>query len=1831
MKTVDASDIAEVVTGSIDATDVDGDTLTYELVEEVAGFTLNPETGEWSFDPSDDAYAELAVGEEAEVVVSVVVSDGNGGTTQQDITLNLVGTNDAPVADATKTVDASDIAEVVTGSVDATDVDGDTLTYALVEEIAGFTLNPETGEWSFDPSDEAYAELAVGEEAEVVVSVVVSDGNGGTTQQDITLNLIGTNDAPVADATNTVDASDIAEVVTGSVDATDVDGDTLTYELVEEVAGFSLDAETGEWSFDPSDEAYAELAVGEEAEVVVSVVVSDGNGGTTQQDITLNLVGTNDAPVADATKTVDASDIAEVVTGSIDATDVDSDTLTYELVEEIDGFTLNPETGTWTFDPSDEAYAELAVGEEAEVVVSVVVSDGNGGTTQQDITLNLVGTNDAPVADATNNVDASDIAEVVTGSVDATDVDGDTLTYELVEEVVGFTLNPETGTWTFDPSDEAYAELAVGEEAEVVVSVVVSDGNGGTTQQDITLNLVGTNDAPVADATKTVDASDIAELVTGSVDATDVDGDTLSYELVEEVAGFTLNPETGTWTFDPSDEAYAELAVGEEAEVVVSVVVSDGNGGTTQQDITLNLVGTNDAPVAADQTVTIQEDSSAITLDVLQESYDVDGDDLIITGASVPAEQGVVSVVDNKLIFTASENFNGTASIEYTVSDGELTDTAEVTVNVLAVDDASVISGDDESFVYEEDSRKTAENLVYTTGKLTVTDVDEEDTPTFDTSSVVKAEGVVGDLVITEDGTWTYVVDAANELQYLAAGQTLEETFSVTTSNGVSQDIVVTVIGQDDDSVIAQNNQELNFSEDIIFPAFPFDLTITDVDEGETPYFESTTITGEYGYVEYTASSETVGEGSWVYHYDYDKGQELESGKFTEVFTLTASDGAEYKITVNINGINDAPVVEAIAEQTALEGGELISGQINATDVDSDDLTYTVSGDVPAGFELADDGSWTFDPTVEAYEVLTSEEQQEIEIEVQVSDGDNTVSEIIKITVVGTDDETGPTAIAPVAVDDRNTVTTGLVGEYYGTNSQINSIADFRSVVESKEPDATYVAANIDYAIGSGGIATGTNLQEFLGTDSLTINTDPSDYSDGGLHLQGYIYLEAGSYNFKVYADDGYQILVNGEDVASVDHNQAPTTDVFSEFTITESGYQAIDMVWWDQGGRYVFQPTLSSDGGQTYTVIDESILSSSNQSSLITEMDQAIEISQESLLANDSDANGDSLSIVSLSNATNGYAYITAAGVINFIPSADFSGEGSFDYTITDGNGGYDTATAVIEVEDNSVLPTVTVQVSEQNPYGLWTGFSSASEADYAYEDYSNYQNFSNTDNKIYVNQNVNASLNLKAGDDSVDIGADVNSGGYIDLGGGNNNMIVGGSVYHSIAAGSGNDQLQIGEDLSASINLGGGNNYLVIGGNVNSGASINLTGGNDQVRIGGDVNSAINLGNGTNTLVIGGSVSASVQAGSGDDSISIGGDVNSYINLGSGDNTLQIGGNLYAGIGLGNGSDFIVLEGFKDSDVYVDAGSNGTDSIVLNAYSLEDYQQNKDNIQTKLVGFENIKLSDGFVEGSDEAVFDEYIANGLNIGSEGDSSSYEYDLSLTLDETEATVAATSLTLSLIGIPDSSDVSLLYSGEELTAGSDGTYDISLEEGQTSVDNLILVSKVELTDLDVEVVATSTTNDENANDGVLEGTDGLDVLVGGLGKNVLFGGSDDAADTLTGGSGHDIFVLNKVSSEDNLDTITDFNASEDSLDLTSLLVGLDGQPDDNADQDTIAAFIADHVQVNQDGTVTVDDESVANFTEETSSFDANQDGDVNTYDAIRVVYNNIEYSINVDG
>ena len=906
------------------------------------------------------------------------------------------------------------------------------------------------------------------------------------------------------------------------------------------------------------------------------------------------------------------------------------------------------------------------------------------------------------------------------------------------------------------------------------------------------------------------------------------------------------------------------------------------------------------------------------------------------------------------------------------------------------------------------------------------------------------------------------------------------------------------------------------------------------------------------------------------------------------------------------------------ADSLGADGSVIVVGvAVGATVSSNDSVGHSIEGQY-GNLVLNSDGSYVYEVTASVSDIPAGATESFAYL---IQDQDGSTSSANLSINVGTN-------TAPKAQDDStpDSLFAGLVGEYYGTNSQLENISDFRALVVSKEADATFEAANISYGRGSSDVAKGTHLQEFLGSDASTLSTDPGDNTDGGIYLQGYVYLEAGTYNFKVTADDGYEITINGNPVATVESNQSVHTVTHASFTISESGYQAIDMIWWDQGGDYMFQPVLSSDGGDTYFVLDASILSSTGETPLATSSEQALAISVDSLLENDTDADGDALTVTSISNVQNGYAYLNSEGVIHFTPLQGFSGVATFDYTVSDGKGGKDTATASIDVTADGILPTVSVSVSSSNSLNLWNGFTVEADITHSFNDYSSSIAFGNANNKVYVADDVKASLTLGTGDDELYVGDDLRSSGNIDLGTGDDKLFVADNVYGSIDAGTGNDDISIGGNVHAYVNTGTGNDNLSVGGDVES--TIDTGTGNDDVYIGGDVKAYISTGTGNDNLSIDGSVSSTIDTGTDNDAVYIGGNVNAYVSTGTGNDTLTIKGNVgHVSVFLDTGDDFLVISGAVNSGAWIDGGT-GTDSIVLENYTTAQYYLNYDNIQTRVVNFENIMLSDGVVKG-DAGVFDNY-----------NSSAFSYSLTIDIDNTDSTTESSIVTL--FGIPLTA--SLTLANEPLVANLDGSYDIEITSGQTSIDDLKILSDIELPDLDItSVVAFDTDSSDTigaspdednllglADDSYIVGTDGIDTLVGGLGDDVLFGGDDEATDILTGLEGKDIFILGDTTEVLNIDTITDFNAAEDALDLTDLLTGIEGSPGKDADTDLITEFLSQHVKVT-DGNVKVDGEDVATFIEERSSFDSNNDGLVNSSDSIKVIYNNEEYSINIDG
>lgn len=122
--------------------------------------------------------------------------------------------------------------------------------------------------------------------------------------------------------------------------------------------------------------------------------------------------------------------------------------------------------------------------------------------------------------------------------------------------------------------------------------------------------------------------------------------------------------------------------------------ICDDDGACDTATVTITVIGT--APVAVDDTDTTPEETP-INISVLANDFDVDGDPLTVISNSSPAT-GTVSINPPPPTYTITYNppqdFNGDIFFTYTISDGNFTDTAMVTVTITPVDDSPMAVDD---------------------------------------------------------------------------------------------------------------------------------------------------------------------------------------------------------------------------------------------------------------------------------------------------------------------------------------------------------------------------------------------------------------------------------------------------------------------------------------------------------------------------------------------------------------------------------------------------------------------------------------------------------------------------------------------------------------------------------------------------------------------------------------------------------------------------------------------------------------------------------------------------------------------------------------------------------------------------------------------------------------------------------------------------------------------------------------------------------------------------------------------------------------------------------
>ncbi|WP_052306882.1 Ig-like domain-containing protein [Chitinophaga pinensis] len=864
--------------GAVVGADADGDALTYATGTTTpanGSVTVNAD-GTFIYTPNADY-----VGTDA---FTVVISDGNGGTATVTININVTAVNDAPTGANQNLTTPEDTP--LNGAVVGADADGDPLTYAIgttTPTNGSVTVNAD-GTFVYTPNADFNGTDAF--------TVVISDGNGGTTTVTVNITVTAVNDAPTGANQNLSTPEDTP--LNGALVGADADGDALTYAIGTTTpanGSVTVNAD-GTFIYTPNADY-----VGTD---VFTVVISDGNGGTATVTININVTAVNDAPTGANQNLTTPEDTP--LNGAVVGADADGDALTYAIgtTTPTNGSVTVNADGTFIYTPNADFNGADAF--------TVVISDGNGGTTTVTVNITVTAVNDAPTGTNQNLTTPEDTP--LNGAVVGADADGDALTYAIGTTTPAngsVTVNAD-GTFAYTPNADY-----VGTDA---FTVVISDGNGGTTTVTVNITVTAVNDAPTGTNQNLTTPEDTP--LNGAVVGADADGDPLTYAIGTTIpanGSVTVNAD-GTFVYTPNADY-----VGADA---FTVVISDGNGGTTTVTVNITVTAVNDAPTGTDLNLTMAEDNP---LNGTVVGVDADNDPLTyVIGATNPAN-GIVTVnTDGTFVYIPNPNFNGIDAFTVVISDGN-GGTATVTVNITVtpVNDAPTGTGD---------TRTTPRNTPVN-GAVSGTDVDG-DVLTY-TLGTPPANGTA---VVNTDGTYTYTPNA---------GYSGPDSFTIIISDGNGGTVTVTV----DITVTAINNAPTGTGDSqTTLEDTPVNGAVTGNDADGDP------LTYVLGTAPANGGVIVNADGTYIYtpNANYNG---------PDNFTILISDGNGGSITVPVSiivtPVNDAPTGTGDTQSTPLNTP--VSGAVSGTDVDGDVLTYTLGTPPANGTAIVNaDGSYTYTP-----------------------------------------------------------------------------------------------------------------------------------------------------------------------------------------------------------------------------------------------------------------------------------------------------------------------------------------------------------------------------------------------------------------------------------------------------------------------------------------------------------------------------------------------------------------------------------------------------------------------------------------------------------------------------------------------------------------------------------------------------------------------------------------------------------------------------------------------------------------------------------------------------
>ncbi len=1056
---------ADVLIGTLSTEDTDDeDTHTYTIV----GGTTSFENDDVKL-IGNELYTNRSFDFETEPEVTVEIRSTDNGqeSVSQTLTITIEDTNDVPtgIELSANTVEENVAVGTVIATVTVSDPDAnDQHTLSLTQgyeqnyavSIDGLNIV------SAIPMDyETLSSLAL--------QLLVEDVAGGLNQFEVVVEVLDLNEAPTAITLDnaSINENTAAGSAVGQLSAEGPEeSDSYTFSLVD---GFGDNT-----SFTITDTGLQNAAVfnyENKSSYSIKIAVTDGNGGSLEQEFTISVNDINEAPTAMtlSSNSIDENTAAETIIATLSTSDEDTDDVhTYSLTNEFGdnaGFQISEDELITVAVPDFETKESYSI--------QVEVNDGNGGSHTQQFTISINDVNEAPTDIALSNDGIDEDAEVgaVIGTLSTTDQDtDDTHIYEVLTtiEVGGTDIYPIV-------ADGDDLVTAVGLDYEVLpnfeIEVQTTDSDGLTFTKTFVLYANDINEAPTAItiSASSVDENETAGTEVGEFTVTDQDSE--SSHAITLTEGYEDN---GSFEIDGNKLKIAEIFDFEiKSSYTIQVLADDGSGGSLEQTFIIAVNDTNDAPTNLSLSAnTIEENAAVATgIGVLSATDEDTDDQLTFNLIAGFGDNSSFTIADDHLESATSFDFEEkpTYVIKVQVSDGNggsVSQEFEITVtDANEAPSGIALSNDD----INEDAPVGS-----VIGTLSTTDEDTDDTHSYEVLTTIEIDGThIYPIVADGDDLVT-----AFELDY-EVFPNFEIEVRTTDSGGLTFTRSFVLYANDvNEAPSAIALSALSVNENLEVGTEVGEFTVIDQDAGSS---HTLTLVADY---EDNGSFEIDGNKLKTAEiFDF----ETNSSYNIQVLADDGNGGTlQQTFTIAVNDTNDAPTSISLSANTIDENAEVgtVIGTLSATDEDAaDELTFSL------GSNFGDNSSFSIsEGQLQSAESFNYEAKSSYMIKVRVSDGnEGTFEQEFDITVNNIDEGESQTitfeSLADRTFGDASFELTATAS----SGLSVNFTSSDESILTISGTTATIISAG-EVTIAANQEGDETYEQALEVTQTLTIN-----------------------------------------------------------------------------------------------------------------------------------------------------------------------------------------------------------------------------------------------------------------------------------------------------------------------------------------------------------------------------------------------------------------------------------------------------------------------------------------------------------------------------------------------------------------------------------------------------------------------------------------------------------------------------------------------------------------------------------------------------------------------